>query len=132
MGSETVAGEAASAVVEGESVEVNGEAISVIFDGTNAIVNGEVVPASEEGATVVIDGEEVSVTFEGDEVIVNGEAVSEAKPAAAVVSGEAVADLLTDAIDKDPDQPSQSGSDHLDDAVAAYFVWRQIFAGTMD
>merc|ERR1712019_105663 len=113
--SETVAGEAASAVVEGESVEVNGEAVSVIFDGTNAIVNGEVVPASEEGATIVI-----------------GAPVHEAKPAAAVVSGEAVADLLTNAIVKDLDQPSQSGSDHLDDALTAYFVWRQIFAGTTD
>merc|ERR1712151_1072917 len=120
--SETVAGETASAVVEGESVEVNGESVSVIFDGSTAIVNGEVVPASEEGATVVIDGEEVSVTFEGDEVIVNGEAVAEAVSAPA--SG-----VLDETVEKslDIDSTDSDTGDNLDDLIAGYFAWVQIY-----
>merc|ERR1712125_241110 len=99
--------------------------------------NGEVVPASEEGATVVIDGEEVSVTFEGDEVIVNGEAVSEAKPAAAVVSGEAVAEAvsapasgaLDETVEKslDIDSIDSDTGDNIDDLIAGYFAWVQIY-----
>merc|ERR1711983_293798 len=105
MGSETVGGDAAAAVVEGGSVDVN----------------GELVPVSDEETIVMFDGEEVSVTFDGENVIVNGEAVPEAVPADSVVNGESYSQAvlsLSDNLDND-----------LHDLVAASFVWREIYAG---
>ena len=52
-----ISGDAAYAVLEAESFEVNGEAASVIFDASTTIVNGEVFRISEERATVIIYGE---------------------------------------------------------------------------
>ena len=54
--SETISGDASSAVVEAESLEVNVEAASVIVDSSTAIVNGEVFRISEERATVIMYG----------------------------------------------------------------------------
>merc|ERR1712176_690665 len=94
MGSETVGGCTAPAVVEYESVDENGESVSVIFDGATALVNGEVVTASEEGSTAMINGDEMSVTFDASDVLVNGEAVSVAVPAATVLDGEVAGEVI--------------------------------------